>query len=95
MRLRVDCQVRVASAGARLLRRLARARRLRLLLLVPAARVVAALLFRGWLDLTCCGTRTNLTIIQAYIILVMCEVLILRPQLVYLRLQLQLVLLLG
>ena len=50
---------------------------LRLLLVVPAARVMAALLFGGRLDLTGRGARTNLTIIQPNVILVVREVLVL------------------
>lgn len=62
---------------------------------MPAACMMATLLLRGRLNLVGYAARTNLIIIESYVILIMREVLVLRTQLVYLCLQLQLVLLLG
>ena len=68
---------------------------LHLLLVMAAVRVVASLLLRRRFDLAGGSARTDLTIIQPNVILIMGKVLVLRTQLVNLCLQLQFVLLLG
>ena len=62
---------------------------------MAAVRVVASLLLGRRFDLAGGSARTDLTIIQPNVILIMGKVLVLRTQLVNLCLQLQFVLLLG